>query len=320
MLRATLSYAIASALALVVLGHLLRDRTPWLGLIMLVPVLPVALGALGWDVLMRGRSLPVRWLLSVVAVGCSALALSWQWQPALAPEPGAAADPVRIVQWNTQWGGADWETFDRVLDGLDAERPDIACLSEAPNTHRLERAWTKRHPDWFVAAAANSRDAPYAYNLAVLSRYPVQLRDEWTLRNGHAALFEIELRARALRVLIVDLESSPFAPRSPSIRQAAQLAAAQAKQGAPIDVVLGDFNTPARFLGFDALAAAGGGYRLASRWTGRWRGTWPASMRLPLFDIDHIWIGKPWSIESARFFTGYSDHRGQRVDIRLRSR
>lgn len=181
---------------------------------------------------------------------------------------------------------------------------------------RADASLAEQHPGWSIAAAANSSnpDQGYVYSLTVLSRFPVHKQDEWTLPNGHATLFEVELAARTLRVLMVDLHSSPFAPRSPSIREVAQLVEAHGH----IDLVLGDFNTPARFLGFDALAAAGGGYQLAGRWSGHWRGTWPASMRLPFFDIDHIWVSKRHSIQSSQFFIGYSDHRGQRVDLRLR--
>lgn len=299
------------------LGQLLRDRTAALALIMFVPVLPIMLVAIGWDAALRGRALPIRWLSTALAIGCGALALSWQWRPALAPEAGSPESQLRIVQWNTQWGGGNRETFTRVLDAIDAQHPDIACLSEAPDIDALKRAWAKRHHGWSIAAATDTSNYSYAYNLALLSRYPVHKRADWVLSNGHAALFEVALPTRILRALVVDLQSSPRAPRSPSIRQAAQLVETRAQAGAPVDIVLGDFNTPARFLGFDALAAAGGGYRLASLWSGHWRGTWPASMRLPFFDIDHIWVSRSWSIQSSKFFIGYSDHRGQRVDLRL---
>jgi endonuclease/exonuclease/phosphatase (EEP) superfamily protein YafD len=82
--------------------------------------------------------------------------------------------------------------------------------------------------------------------------------------------------------------------------------------------VLGDFNTPARFLGFDALAEAGPGYRRAGLWSGQWRGTWPSIVTLPPFDIDHIWVSKRLSVVGSSFFRSRSsDHRGQRVDLRL---
>ena len=315
MIRAAISYFLASALAITVLGQLLRDRTPLLQLVMFVPVSPIALAALAWDVVLLGRALPVRWLLSLAALGCGVLAFYWQWQPALAPEADSNAEAIRVVQWNTQWGGANRETFEHVLDGIDEQHPDIACLSEAPRMRVLERGWATRHPGWFIAAAGNSSNHVYAYNLVLLSRYPVRMQEEWVLWSGHAALFEVSLPTRILRVLMVDLQSPPLAPRSPSIRQVAQLVAAKAQSAAPIDLVLGDFNTPARFLGFDALAAAGGGYRLASRWSGHWRGTWPASMKLPFFDIDHVWVSQRYRIQSSQFFIGYSDHRGQSVQL-----
>ena len=317
-LRSAFTYALLSALSLTMLAQLLRDRTAALALIMFVPVLPIALITFVWDVVLRGRALPIRWLLTAVGIGCGAIALSWQWQPARAPEPGSSDSQLRIVQWNTQWGGANRETFEHVLDGLEAQQPDIACLSEAPFTYILKAAWAKRHPGWYVEAAADSSNEAYTYNLALISRYPVHKQAEWPLSSGHAALFQVELPTRTLRTLLVDLQSSPRAPRSPSIREVVQLIEARAKADAPIDIVLGDFNTPGRFLGFDALAAAGGGFQLAALWSGHWRGTWPAWMRMPFYDIDHIWVSKRWSIQNSQLFIGYSDHRGQRVDLRPR--
>jgi endonuclease/exonuclease/phosphatase (EEP) superfamily protein YafD len=84
--------------------------------------------------------------------------------------------------------------------------------------------------------------------------------------------------------------------------------------GRPYDLVLGDFNTPARSLGFDELEALG--YRLAGRSARGWRGTFPAWM--PVYDIDHVWLGAGNRPADATFFNGPStDHRGQVVRVLL---
>lgn len=318
MLRTTITYSLLSALALGTLGQLVRDRAFVLMLFMFVPVLHVAVVACVWDAMLRGRALGVRWLLACVAVGCGAFAVSSLWQPALAPETAGSDARVRLVQWNTLWGGTTPESLAAVLDSIDAQQPDVVCLSEAPRSRRLRRAWDERHPGWNMASVGSRQSQSYWYNLTILTRYPVRMRQEWQLSTGHATLFEVSLPARMLRVLIADLESSPRKPRSPSIRQVAELVNARASSAEPIDLVLGDFNTPARFLGFDALAAAGGGFRRASLWSGEWRGTWPDFVPLPAYDIDHVWVSARWGVLGSRFFgSRRTDHRGQRVDLRL---
>ena len=76
-------------------------------------------------------------------------------------------------------------------------------------------------------------------------------------------------------------------------------------------------NSVGRSIGFDALASAGDGYRLASTRAAGWRGTFPAWC--PLYDIDHIWARRG-SIEvlSCEFFSnGSTNHRGQVAGIRM---
>jgi endonuclease/exonuclease/phosphatase (EEP) superfamily protein YafD len=318
LLRTTITYSLLSALALGTLGQLVRDRAFVLMLFMFVPVLHVAVVALLWDAMLRGRALGVRWLLACVAIGCGASAVSGLWQPALAPAHSGTSARVRLVQWNALWGGETPESLAAVLDAIDAQQADVVCLSEAPRSRRLRQAWDERHAGWNMASVGSRQSESYWYNLTVLSRYPVKRRQEWQLSTGHAALFDVSLPVRTLRVLIADLESSPRKPRSPSIRELAALVDARARTSEPIDVVLGDFNTPARFLGFDALAAAGGGFKRTALWSGQWRGTWPDFVPLPAYDIDHVWVSARWGVLSSRFFgSRRTDHRGQRVDLRL---
>jgi endonuclease/exonuclease/phosphatase family metal-dependent hydrolase len=137
----------------------------------------------------------------------------------------------------------------------------------------------------------------------------VHLHSEWDLPSGHAALFEVAVPRRTLRVLMVDLESALNRVRTPSIEQVARYTS-----HTPVDLVLGDFNSTARFRGFDALED--NGYRRAALWSGAWRATWPSV--LPLLDIDHVWVHTELDVVASRFFqsTGI-DHRGQRTTLRL---
>lgn len=137
----------------------------------------------------------------------------------------------------------------------------------------------------------------------------VQLQSVHRLARGRLALFEVAHPTRTLHLAMVDLISSPLSPRTPSIQEAAAII-----KGEQVDLVLGDFNTPARFVGFDALE----GYRRAALWSGEWRGTWPSFSPLAPYDIDHIWVSRRLRVRAAGFFsTLASDHRGQRVDLRF---
>jgi endonuclease/exonuclease/phosphatase family metal-dependent hydrolase len=208
----------------------------------------------------------------------------------------------------------------RQLDQLESLQPDVACLSEAPFEAALEKGWRRRNNDWHFASVENDPFSGYWYRLTVMSRFPVSLRREWDLSTGHAALFDVELPVRALHVLMVDLQSSIFLPRSSTIREAAQIVAAYAQSPAPIDLVLGDFNTPGHFIGFDALAATGPGYRRAAMWSGQWRATWPSRLPLSPLDIDHVWVRNGLHVAGAKIFsTRVSDHRGQLTELRLQA-
>ncbi len=72
--------------------------------------------------------------------------------------------------------------------------------------------------------------------------------------------------------------------RLPFLGAIDQICRDAAGAGRSFDVVAGDFNTPSRSIGFDALTAQG--YTLASRAASGWRGTFPAW--LPVYDIDHV--------------------------------
>jgi endonuclease/exonuclease/phosphatase family metal-dependent hydrolase len=225
------------------------------------------------------------------------------------------------VHWNTQWGGTRGErSLAEIVAALHTLHPDLICLSEAPSHAQLTRAWAAHGKGAWSSVSIEQPDTftRYWYRLTVMSRYPVQARQQWTLPTGHAVLFEVALPTRTLRILMVDLQSAPTKPRSPSIAEAARIVDELARTGTLIDLVVGDFNTPGRFVGVDALAASAAGYRRAALWSGQWRATWPSHVLLSPFDIDHIWVRQGLAIAASEIFRNQaSDHRGQATVLRL---
>ena len=292
------------ALTATVTAQIVRDRMLALTLLMFVPIWPLAMAAIVRDVLARGRALPQRWFLLTIGVGAGVFSVSLMWSPARAPEGSAELSQVTIVQWNMQWGGARGpESLAEMLGTLEAYQPEVVCSSEAPTGVQLQRARGARTASsWHAASVEHSPPSTYWFRLTVLSRHPVALRQQWDLRTGHAALFEVALAPRTLRILMVDLQSEPFLPRSPAIAEIARIVDDLAATDAPVDVVAGDFNTPGRFLGFDALSEAGHGYRRAAMWSGQWRATWPSRVPLSSLDIDHLWVKRGLDIASAHLF------------------
>ncbi|MCS7032948.1 MAG: endonuclease/exonuclease/phosphatase family protein [Phycisphaerae bacterium] len=353
------------AIVLLVTAQVVRDRTTWLALLMYLPLWPPALAAVAWDLLRLGKALPVRFLLSCIGLATGLLAVGMMWSPALPPEDLPDATELRILHWNTQWGGRRaQQTLDAMVNEMARRRPDILCLSEAPAPAWMLFTWSQRAghgSTWHHAAVANERAQDYWYRMMVLSRFPVRLIEQRPLPYGHAALFEVDLlepagdnpsasgpstgedgqphasapvptgATRILRILMIDVQSHVLHPRSPALRAAAEIVESHARAGRPIDVIAGDCNAPARFLGFDALASAGEGYRRAAFWSGQWRATWPVSIqlgrwqlrhawRLSTLDIDHLLLRRGLRIADAAIFQNdASDHRGQIVAIRLKS-
>ena len=311
---------IVVALTATVGAQIVRDRTLALALLMCVPIWPLALSAIVRDVLARGRALPLRWSLLTSGVGAGAFSISLVWCPARASEGAPESPQVSIVQWNMQWGGARGaESLAEMLRTLDAYHPEVVCISEAPAEGKLQRViGALGGAPWRAASVEHSRPSSYWFRLTVLSHQPVVVRRQWHLRTGHAALFEVALQPRTLRVLMVDLQSEPLLPRSPTIAEAARIVDDLAAAGVPVDVVTGDFNTPGRFLGFDALSDAADGYRRAAMWSGQLRATWPARMPLSFLDIDHVWVKRGLDVASAELFSSpNTDHRGQVAVLRL---
>lgn len=117
-----------------------------------------------------------------------------------------------------------------------------------------------------------------------------------------------------MRVLAVDGMSDPRLSRTRRLLELADECARADREGRPVDLIAGDFNSVGTSIGFNALASTAGGYALASRQTRGWRATWPSYF--PMYDIDHVWVSKRWGVIGCdRFSTLGSDHRAQVVDV-----
>ncbi len=298
------------------IGQLLRDRSTATALLMYIPLPLLAGCALALDAAWRGRSL--RWprfgltALAIAAAGWSAWWLigSGRERPAA---PGE--NQVSVLHWNVQWGGGLFRgprTWAAQRAAIVAMNPDLIVLSEAPPRDWLDRLVADLGPGASLLSVHHDPGSPYWYRLAVISRRPLRQEPAPALPNGSALAVVAEVDGRQLRLLVVDGLSSPTRPRLPFLAAIAESCRRARANGRPFDLVLGDFNTPSRSLGFDELEALG--YSLAGRSAAGWRATFPAW--LPLYDIDHVWLSPGETLASCRFFNGpHSDHRGQLVRI-----
>lgn len=310
----------ALGLALLILaggiGQVLRDRSTATALLMYIPLPLLAGCALALDAAWRGRSLG--WprfaltALALVAAGWSAWWLigSGRERPA---RPGERE--ISVLHWNVQWGGGLFRgprTWAAQRAAIVAKHPDFIVLSEAPPRDWLAQLVADLGPGASLISVHHDPSNPYWYRLAVISRRPLRQEPAPALPNGSALSVVADLDGRELRLLVVDGLSSPVRPRLPFLAAIAESCRHARASGHPFDLVLGDFNTPSRSLGFDELEALG--YTLAGRSAPGWRATFPAW--LPVYDIDHVWLAPGQTLASCSFFNGpHTDHRGQLVRI-----
>ena len=308
-----------------VTAQVVQDRWAWLAFIFYIPIWPIGLAAVAWDLLRLGWALPLRWLMFCLGVATVTLGIGAQFGPRREPErllTGESGTPISIVQWNIRWGGARGpDSLQEIIRELRAQRGDIMLLSELPPTEWFLHEWRRSggpEPLHHAVAGYGPGQDDYWYRVGLFSRWPVALREIWKLPAGRAALFEVSVdENRPFRVLAVDLESSPHIHRAPSLLRVAEIAESLSTGGAPADVIAGDFNSPSRAFGFDKILQAAGGYRRAALWSGQWRGTYRQDY--PVLDIDHVLVGATGAIQRSRLFVNpASDHRGQQVQILLR--
>jgi endonuclease/exonuclease/phosphatase (EEP) superfamily protein YafD len=315
---ARLVVAVGLVLAIVLgsVGQVVRDRSVAWALLMYLPLVPLGLMAAAFDGILRGRALPKgRFILGaiglVTALGAAVPMVGF------GPEPVERTGPeISVLHWNVLWGGgkprnpAKWEAMRREILARGA---DLIVLSEAPPADWLDQLVGEMGPGANRVQVEHEPGASTWFKLVVCSKGPLRLVRRETIADGTGMVVEAEVRDRLVRLLVVDARSSPLLPRGPRLLDVAAACRRARKAGEPVDVVVGDFNTVSRSLGFDAIEAEG--YALASRSSRGWRGTFPSF--LPVYDIDHVLIRRDDPLLDCRLFTNLaSDHRGQVVRFR----
>jgi endonuclease/exonuclease/phosphatase family metal-dependent hydrolase len=310
-IRKVASFGTAALILVGLAGQAIRDRSVLTAVMMYVPLPLLGPVALLLDLHDRGRSLSrLRFgltLLGIVAIGWSAIAMIGS---GISSEPLAGDQEITLMHWNVQWGGGlfrserTWRAQRKAILSSD---PDLIVLSEAPPADWLQRLTYDLGPVGQFVGCFHDPRSPYWYRLVVCSRWPIHRDEQLRFPGGAGMSVTAEVRGCRLRLLVVDGQSSPFRSRLPFLRAVAEACREAATEGRPYDFVLGDFNTPSRSLGFDELTALD--YRLASRSAHGWRATFPAM--LPVYDIDHVWIGERLRLRSCTLFNGpWTDHLG----------
>lgn len=312
------AYASAILLAIGAIGQVIRDVSAASALLMYIPILLVGAVAVALDLAWRGRSLPrLRFGLTVAGLA----AMSWSAYEltgsGISLEPTSGDREVTVLHWNVQWGGGLFRgpaTWAAQREAMVRRKPDFIVLSEAPPGDWLDRLVADMGPGASYVGIQHDPRKPHWYHLAACSRWPIRLEAHLNLPGGSGMSVVAEVAGRPLRLLVVDGLSSPFRSRLPFLRAIADACRKADASGKPFDLILGDFNTPSRSLGFGELEALD--YRLAGRSAPGWHGTFPAW--LPVYDIDHVWLARDLDLGSCTFFNGpHTDHRGQVVRILL---
>lgn len=301
-------------------GQLVRDRFFVTHLMLHAPLVPSGAAALVFGMFWRGGRLMRATLLVSGVAGIA----SGAW-PMIgrgpAPSPTDVGQEMTIIQWNVRWGGGGGGGVDgaparwaSICDDIAGHAPDIVTLSEAPSPAYVGQLGYELGAGWTSVQVRNAPRARYLYSLAVCSRWPVTLEREIEIPTGRAMLATVAGPRGAVRVLVVDGESSPRIVRIPRLRAVSDICRDARASFEPIHVVAGDFNALGSSLGFDAMRD--GGYALVSRSTRGWRGTWPAIC--PLYDIDHVWLSDDAAVMRCDLFTNFAtDHRGTGARVRL---
>lgn len=315
MLRAG-AVGVAVIVAAGLAGQLVRDPIPASALLMYIPLPLVGAMALVLDLACRGWAIP-RPRFSLAAMGAAAVA----WSSATMIGTGGSEEPrpgdreVSVLHENVLWGGGPFRsprTWSEQRTDLIARNSDLILLSEAPPADWMAQLVRDLGPGASLVEVQNEPTSPYWYHLVVASRWPLRLEGHFRFSGGAGMAVAARIDGRPLRLLVVDGISRPTQSRLPFLGAVAATCRDAEIAGRPFDLVLGDFNTPARSLGFEGLRELG--YRLAGRFAPGWRGTFPAWV--PVYDIDHVWVGARLRIRSEAFFHGpHSDHRGQLVRL-----
>jgi len=302
-----------------VVGQVFRDRTLPTALMFYFPPILMGIGAIAIDLLCRGRTIRrPRYFVTLVGLLliCLQIAQLFRWGPA--PRARAAGE-ILVLQWNVMWGGSFNREIVRTWPKLAARvrdtNADLIVLSEAPFGN--EAARFAESMGWSIEEFRGAEPSGYLFRQTVMSRFPLRVlrRDRWGI--GCGMLLEMDTPEGTLRTLVVDGLSQPWATRAALFDRITETLEEDRKAGGTVDLILGDFNTPAGAVGFDRLNAAPWSFVEASDFTRGWRATWRSS--LPLWSIDHVLVGPRWSVAECRMIgAAQTDHLGHVVRIARR--
>ncbi len=291
---AFLAIALACYAALgVVIRLTIKDAVPFLATVYYAAPLPAVTFAtlfagLLWLLLRKPRR---AWLSLAVGMVCA----WWTFQHTYVTNPNRSDNSDRCVMfWNMSSGRLGWS---RMVTVLNSQSPDVIGLVECGrNDADAMIRWQEAFPDYEVTESLGG--------ILLLSKFKIISDVYGSLGNsGQYKHVTIETNAGNLHVFVVDIKSDPLMPRREPLEEFAEVTAALGDQ--PI-LVMGDFNTPADSVHFDALRrtfdnafeARGCGYSP----------TWPVPV--PVLHLDHIWTNRHVVVSQCKAeWTLSSDHR-----------
>jgi endonuclease/exonuclease/phosphatase (EEP) superfamily protein YafD len=255
----------------------------------LLCVLALAATAVSVDLWFRRMA----WM-SLAMLGAWLLAADVGWNPAARE---MTDDAFRVAFWNAQ---ACQYGLEAAGDEVAAFQADVIGLVEAERNFPLSldpTFWRRRFPECSVEHPQKG--------MVLLVRGRVLIRGYQRLARGsHARWWDVELRGREFRVVIVDIASNPLQPRQAALAQLQSLV--ESSSNRPV-LVMGDFNTPLGAPSLNALERSG--MKSAEKVRGRgYHCTWPTPV--PVLTLDQIWTSPHFAVHaSGTGWTWQSDHR-----------
>jgi endonuclease/exonuclease/phosphatase (EEP) superfamily protein YafD len=309
----TLTIITILIIILSVIGHIIRDLTVELALLMYIPLLPLGLWTILWGALKTDRYFLIFLGLAIIIWGGVSMMGTGGTLVSLERN-------INIVHWNVRWGGG-WQS---VTKDIKQKQPDIIIISETPSKSKLNQLLKQLGNKWSMVMYSEKRKNP----LAVYSAWPLKLEHYIKIHNARAMTVIVTVYGQPLRLLAIDagrnmserltFMSKKVLPRwrTPMLMSMLNTIKSYHANGKPIDIIVGDFNALSRSLGFEKFNNVAGGYHLAAKFSFGWRGTWISY--LPLYDLDHVWVHKRFQeLETELFANFNTDHRGQVVHLHI---
>jgi len=291
-------------------GQTWRDRYPLWERLFHIPAPAVSVaGLVLWALCAGSRHRRAGWVAGLLVAWPLAVVLFHDnhWlRPSHSPATVNSDRPLRLLDWNVWHGMGGW---DRVLETLDGERPDILVLAEyTPGDpdqfeHHLESLQARlRSWGWKVPHTL------YSGSLLIASRFPLTHSERLRLHYSDCVQVDFEDDSGTpLRLLAFDLPGGLWGHRDPLLRKVNAIIATTQP-----DLVVGDFNAVRQAT---QLQSPPPGYRHAYDAAGSgWSYTWPVPV--PMLAIDQCLIGQRIEPVDYTLGTGASDHRWQRLDFR----